>query len=183
MNNVGMSYEYPQEFLELNSTDIDNLVNVNITSLNAMTRLVLPQMVERKNGAVINISSFSATIPTPLLSVYSASKSYVDLFSQGLAKEYSSEGITVQCVLPGHVVSNISKIKRSSLNVPSPDVFVGSALSRLGIDARTCGYWAHDIMNFVSEVVPRRILVDVVYDRMKDTKAKALKRKQNFLLS
>ena len=50
-----MSYEYPQEFLELNSTDIDNLVNVNITSLNAMTRLVLPQMVERKNGAIINI--------------------------------------------------------------------------------------------------------------------------------
>ena len=183
MNNVGMSYEHPQEFLELNSTNVDDLINVNIMSLNAMTRAVLPQMVERKKGALINISSFSAAIPTPLLSVYSASKSYVDLFSQGLAKEYSSKGITVQCILPGHVVSNISKIKRSSLNVPSPDVFVGSALSRLGIDARTCGYWAHDIMNFVSEVVPRRILVDVVYDRMKDTKAKALKRKQNFLLS
>ena len=75
-----MSYEYPQDFLELNSTDIDNLVNVNITSLNAMTRLVLPQMVERKNGAIINLSSFCATIPTPLPSVYSASKSVVSTY-------------------------------------------------------------------------------------------------------
>ena len=81
-------------------------------------------MVERKKGAIINISSFSAAIPTPLLSVYSASKSYVDLFSQGLAKEYLSKGITVQCVLPGHVVSKLSKIRRPSLNVPSPSVFV-----------------------------------------------------------
>lgn len=178
VNNVGMSYEHPQEFLELNSTNVDDLINVNIMSLNAMTRAVLPQMVERKKGALINISSFSAAIPTPLLSVYSASKSYVDLFSQGLAKEYSSKGITVQCILPGHVVSNMSKIRRSSLNVPSPDIFVRSALSRLGIDSRTCGYWAHDIMNFVTEVVPRSLLVDVVYGQMKTIKAKALKKKQ-----
>ena len=102
----------------------------------------------------------------------------MDLFSQGLAKEYSSKGITVQCILPGHVVSNMSKIRRSSLNVPSPDIFVRSALSRLGIDSRTCGYWAHDIMNFVTEVVPRSLLVDVVYGQMKTIKAKALKKKQ-----
>jgi len=178
INNVGMSYEHPKEFLELTSTDVDTLVNVNIVSLNAMTRIVLPQMVERKKGALINISSFSAAIPTPLLSVYSASKAYVDLFSQGLAKEYASKGITVQCVLPGHVVSNMSKIRRSSLNVPTPNVFVRSALSRLGIDSRTCGYWAHDIMNFVTEIVPKCILVDVVYGQMKAIKAKALKKKQ-----
>ena len=124
VNNVGMSYEHPQEFLELTSTYVDNLINLNIVSLNAMTRIVLPQMVERKKGAVINISSFSAAIPTPLLSVYSASKSYVDLLSQGMAKEYSSKGITVQCVLPNMVVSNLSKIRRPSLMVPTPNAFV-----------------------------------------------------------
>ena len=124
MNNVGMSYEHPQEFLELSSTYVDTLINLNIVSLNAMTRIVLPQMVERKKGAVINISSFSAAIPAPLLSVYSASKSYVDLLSQGMAKEYSSKGITVQCVLPGYVTSKLSKIRRPSLTVPTPNAFV-----------------------------------------------------------
>ena len=124
VNNVGMSYEYPQEFLELSSTYVDTLINLNIVSLNAMTRIVLPQMVERKKGAVINISSFLAAIPTPLLSVYSASKSYVDLISQGMAKEYSSKGITVQCILPGYVASKMSKIRKPTLTVPTPDVFV-----------------------------------------------------------
>ena len=124
VNNVGMSYEHPQELLELSSTYVDTLINLNIVSLNAMTRIVLPQMVERKKGAVINISSFSAAIPTPLLSVYSASKSYVDLISQGMAKEYSSKGITVQCVLPGYVTSKLSKIRRPSSTVPTPDAFV-----------------------------------------------------------
>jgi len=178
VNNVGMSYEHPQEFLELSSTYVDNLINLNIVSLNAMTRIVLPQMVERKKGAVINISSFSAAIPAPLLSVYSASKSYVDLLSQGMAKEYSSKGITVQCVLPNMVVSNLSKIRRPSLMVPTPNVFVRSALSRLGIDSRTCGFWSHDIINFIAEIVPRSILVDHVYKEMKSTKARALKKKQ-----
>jgi len=179
VNNVGLSYEHPQEFLELDSTYVETLVNVNIVSLNAMTRIVLPQMVERKKGAIINISSFSAAIPTPLLSVYSASKSYVDLFSQGLAKEYLSKGITVQCVLPGHVVSKLSKIRRPSLNVPSPSVFVRSALSRLGIESRTCGYWAHDLMNFFAETVPTSLLLNIVYNQMRAIRAKALKKKQN----
>ena len=124
VNNVGMSYEHPQELLELSSTYVDTLINLNIVSLNAMTRIVLPQMVERKKGAVINISSFLAAIPSPLLSVYSASKSYVDLISQGMAKEYSSKGITVQCVLPGYVTSKLSKIRRPSLTVPTPNAFV-----------------------------------------------------------
>ena len=61
-----------------------------------MTRLVLKGMVERKRGAIINLSSMSAHIPVPLLTVYSASKAYVDFFSRGLAAEYSSKGIVVQ---------------------------------------------------------------------------------------
>lgn len=178
VNNVGMSYEHPQEFLELDSTYVDTLVNVNIVSLNVMTRIILPQMVERKKGAMINLASLSAGFPTPLLSVYAASKSYVDLFSQSMAKEYSRYGITIQCILPGHVVSNMSKIKRASLNVPTPQVFVQSALARLGIEQRSCGYWAHDVMNFFCEVLPKSLLVNIVYGQMKTIKAKALKKKQ-----
>ena len=51
-------------------------------------------------------------------------------------------------------------------------------MSRLGIDSRTPGFWSHDIINFVAEIVPRSILVDVVYKEMKTTKARALKKKQ-----
>ena len=61
-------------------------------------------MVERKSGAIINISSLSGLMPTPLLSVYSASKAYVDIFTRGLCDEYKKKGIVVQSVAPGYVV-------------------------------------------------------------------------------
>ena len=51
-------------------------------------------------------------------------------------------------------------------------------MSRLGIESRTCGFWSHDIINFIAEIVPRSILVDHVYKEMKSTKARALKKKQ-----
>jgi len=178
VNNVGMSYEYPQEFLELDSTYVDSMINVNIIGLNAMTRIILPQMVERKAGAVINISSFLASFPTPLLTVYASSKAYVDLFTQGLAKEYEAKGITFQCIMPGYVVSNMSKIRRSSWNIPTPEEFVKSALSRLGIDCRTTGFWAHDVMNFCLELLPTSVLVKIMYGQNATIKAKALKKKQ-----
>ena len=61
-------------------------------------------MVERKSGVVINISSLSGLMPTPLLSVYSGTKAYVDMLTRGLAAEYLKLGITFQLVAPGYVV-------------------------------------------------------------------------------
>ena len=47
---------------------------------------------------------------TPLLSVYSASKSYVDVFSRGLCEEYKKKGITIQSVAPGYVVRYVKDV-------------------------------------------------------------------------
>ena len=78
-----------------------NLVDVNITSLNAVTRVILPQMVERKKGAIVNLSSMGASFPVPMYTIYVATKAYVDNFTKNLDMEYGRKGITVQCVLPG----------------------------------------------------------------------------------
>ncbi|XP_030879001.1 very-long-chain 3-oxoacyl-CoA reductase-like [Leptonychotes weddellii] len=61
-----------------------------------MTRLVLPGMVERSKGAILNISSASGIAPVPLLAIYSATKAFADFFSQCLHEEYKSKGIFVQ---------------------------------------------------------------------------------------
>ncbi len=84
VNNVGMSYRHP-EYLEAILADeqlTDSLINCNITSMTKMTGLVLPGMVSRKGGVIINVASASGRIPTPLLTVYSATKAYMDFFSQ-----------------------------------------------------------------------------------------------------
>ena len=180
VNNVGMSYDYPEEFLavENGAEKVRDLINVNVTSVNAITRIVLPAMADRGKGAVINISSMSCMTPTPLLAVYAASKAYVDCFSANLAMEYEKKGVTVQCVLPGYVVSNMSKLRRPSLIAPTPDTFVASALKRLGVVRRTTGYWSHDLMIGVTSMLPVWLAEWSSYSVLSGIRRKAIKNKE-----
>ncbi len=109
VNNVGMSYDYPSNFLEIDdgANFSRKIVALNVTSVNAVTRAVLPGMAERGRGAVVNVSSMFAMIPAPMYVCYGATKAYVDNFSANLDREYGRKGITVQCVLPGNSNSNI----------------------------------------------------------------------------
>jgi len=182
VNNVGISYSMPAKLLEMEGgTDesCDALVKCNVLSLNAMTSLILPQMVDRKSGVIINLSSFSGGSTTPFLTVYSATKAYVDYYSRGLAMEYESQGVTVQCLLPGYVVSKLSKIRKSNFMTPYPDQYVRSALSRLGVQNRTTGYWVHDIMLYgTTSLLPQGLADKLVMSQLVGVRKRALKKQQ-----
>ncbi|KAJ0056505.1 hypothetical protein NL108_008352, partial [Boleophthalmus pectinirostris] len=96
VNNVGISYSYPEFFLRIPNLNsfIDTMVNINIVSVCQMTDVT--QCNSRKKGAILNLSSASGMHPLPLLTVYSASKAFVDYFSQGLQAEYKSKGVIIQ---------------------------------------------------------------------------------------
>ena len=163
INNVGMMYDHPDEFLAVENGEelFRDMVSVNITSVNSMTRLCLPDMVNRRKGAIINIASVASVLPGPLISVYGATKAYVDRLSTSLRQEYSSKGIEVQTVLPGYVVTNMSRVPESLL-APSADNFVKSALTHLGVYSRTTGYWGHYIIMWLPKIVPEAILNNVI---------------------
>lgn len=74
MNNVGFFGARPDKFNDVTEDDIWRYLNVNMASVVAMTKIVLPQMLERKRGAIINISSIAAVTPMPMCAVYSATK-------------------------------------------------------------------------------------------------------------
>lgn len=85
-------------------TDIEReleLIELNIAALTHLTKLVLPGMLARGAGRIVNISSVAAFQPGPLMSVYYASKAYVQSFSEALAEEVAGTGVSVTAVCPG----------------------------------------------------------------------------------
>lgn len=76
-------------------------------------------------------------------------KAFVDKLSEDLNTEYGNQGIIVQSVLPGFVVTNMTKLRRSSLLAPTSDNYVSHAIKTIGYAKHTTGYWPHAIMQLV----------------------------------
>jgi len=78
VNNVGMiTTNFPGSFVDMKEEkEIHDLINCNIMSMARMCRMILPQMVQRRKGVIINVGSVAALIPTPLETLYGASKVY-----------------------------------------------------------------------------------------------------------
>src|SRR6202522_4223637 len=99
VNNAG--YGVLGEFAKIPLEDSLGQIQLNITALTHLTKLFLGSMIERRSGKIMNVASVAAFQPGPLMAVYYATKAYVILFSEALANELSSSGVTVTCLCPG----------------------------------------------------------------------------------
>lgn len=81
--------------------DIDLLIHVNLIGLMQVTRSVLPHMIERRRGHIINMCSVAGLISPPLIASYSASKFGVRAFTDALRREVAPLGISVSGIYPG----------------------------------------------------------------------------------
>uniref|UniRef100_A0A673GJ83 3-ketoacyl-CoA reductase n=1 Tax=Sinocyclocheilus rhinocerous TaxID=307959 RepID=A0A673GJ83_9TELE len=152
VNNVGISYPYPEFFLHIPDLEnfITNMINVNITSVCQVSRH--RQHIGAK-GVILNISSASGMFPVPLLTIYSSTKAFVDFFSLGLQAEYKCKGIIIQSVLPFFVATKMTRIRKPTLDKPTPERYVAAELTTVGLQDQTNGYFPHAVMGWVITVL------------------------------
>ncbi len=87
-------------FHEQSWEDYQNMINVNIMALTKLTHQLLPQMVERNYGRILNISSTAAFLPGPYQAVYYATKAYVSSFTQAINEELCDKNIWATAFCP-----------------------------------------------------------------------------------
>jgi hypothetical protein len=99
VNNAGFGAQ--GRFAELPLERQLEMIQVNLTALTHLTRLLLPGMVERRHGGVLNVASTAAFQPGPYMAVYYATKAYVLSLSEALAEEVAGTGVVVTALCPG----------------------------------------------------------------------------------
>lgn len=107
VNNAGVSTM--NWFWELTEEEWDFNMNVNVKGTWLVTKYVVPYMIERRKGKIVNIASMAAKIGAPLLAHYSASKFAVVGFTQAIAKELAPYRINVNAVCPGFVRTSMQE--------------------------------------------------------------------------
>ena len=87
----------------------NQVIGINLTGTYLMTRAVLPFMLERGDGVIVNFSSTAASFGHPYMAAYSASKGGIDAFTHCIAIEYGKRGIRAIAVAPGSIQSGITE--------------------------------------------------------------------------
>jgi short-subunit dehydrogenase len=138
VNNAGAASFGP--FAKLSSEALDETTAVNIVALTRLTRAVLPGLLARGAGSIINVASVLAFHQWPEFGVYNASKAYVVSFSQALQGEVAGTGVLVQVVVPPAVDTDFwNRAGLPVSNLPAgavmkPQQLVDAALK--GLDRR-----------------------------------------------
>ena len=99
VNNAGFAQYGP--FVEADPDELDQMLCVNVVALTELTRALLPGMVERRWGRIVNLGSIGSFAPAPMTGAYAATKAYVLSLSLALTQELKGTGVTVTALCPG----------------------------------------------------------------------------------
>ncbi|MDQ2944418.1 MAG: SDR family oxidoreductase [Acidobacteriota bacterium] len=97
------------KFAETALVDELNMMQLNMATLVALTKLYLPGMVAAKNGRICNVASTAAFQPGPLMAIYYATKAFVLHFSEAIGNELEGTGVTVTALCPGPTASGFQE--------------------------------------------------------------------------
>lgn len=154
INNVGQSHDIPVPFHLTAIDELQSIININCMSTLRVTQILLPKLLLRKS-LVLTMGSFGGYLPTPLLATYSGSKAFLQTWSIALASELATSKVTVKLVNSYLVTSKMSKIKKPSVSIPTPRVFVRATLNGIKGGPVITPHWFHSLMAKALDVIGR----------------------------
>jgi uncharacterized protein len=136
INNAGLGDVGP--FATSDPIRNEQIALVNMVALTSLTRHLLPQMIARKRGGILNVSSSAGFLPIPSFAIYAATKAYVTSFSEALRAELRGTGVSVCALCPGPVHTEFQEVaKRSGGQREGGPEFVHVSVEQVVRDALT----------------------------------------------
>ena len=135
INNAGITSD--QIFLRMKDEEWDKVIDTNLNGVFNLSKIFVKNMIKNKKGRIINISSISGLMGNPGQVNYSSSKSALNGFTKSLAKELGSRNITVNCVAPGYIDTDMTSFldedskKQIEKSIPLGRLGSGEDISKL----------------------------------------------------
>lgn len=161
VNNAGFGAR--GDFATLDRERQLSMIQLNVTTLVALTHALLPGMIERGRGAVLNVASTAAFQPGPYMAVYYATKAFVQSFSEALHQELAGTPVRVTSLCPGATSTEFAGIAdlensllfRHAAVPPGPVARAGRRAVRAGRATEVVG-WLNRLGVFGVRLTPRR---------------------------
>lgn len=125
VNNAGLALGVGPAY-EASTDDWETMVDTNIKGLMYMTRQILPGMVKRRRGHIVNIGSAAASWPYPGSNAYGGSKAFVKQFSRGLLADLAGTPLRVTNIEPGLAETEFSLVRMNGDAQQAGDVYTGT---------------------------------------------------------
>lgn len=107
VNNAGVTRD--SLLMRMKRKDWDFVLDTNLVGTYRLCRAMIPSMIKKKYGRIVNISSVVAGMGNPGQTNYAAAKAGIEGFSRSLAREVASRNVTVNCVAPGFIDTDMTK--------------------------------------------------------------------------
>ncbi|WP_119393946.1 SDR family NAD(P)-dependent oxidoreductase [Salinibius halmophilus] len=166
INNAGFGGH--GEFIEQDLSTSMQMIQLNIAALTELSHLCLTDMVAKKRGKVLNVSSIASFLPGPLQAVYYATKAFVTSFSQATAQEVAEYGVTVTALCPGPVATDFMTTANLENVLGLKDAKSPESVAEFGYNAMLKGQLVainqpafRFLINWVLPLLPRKAVLAI----------------------
>lgn len=154
INNAGINMK--KDFVEVTDIEFQQVLTTNLCSVFSMSREVVKQMLQQQSGSIINISSMAAQYGMPKVIAYTASKTAIEGMTRAMAVELSPNGIRVNAIAPGFIVTAMTSAALNSDPERKAKVFSRTPMGDMGQPADIADaalFLAGDAAKYITGVV------------------------------